>query len=348
MKYILIFILATFPLFTYGQALTKPDSQKFGDRDRQITEMAEKINEFYIFEDIAKNLSQKLKNEISNKTFENLSNQEFADALSTYLSKNANDRHFNVLYRPNIEDNPISKKETAKRFNQINRRWNYGFEKVERLDGNIGYIRHTGFVDTNEPAKRALASSMNFVANTNALILDLRDNNGGSSEMIELFLSYFFNKKIELGKAYTRYNNRTTKSYTKSKVRGEKYLNKPIYILVGNRTISAAEAVAYNLQARKIAMVIGEPTYGAANAVKVFNIEKKFHLFVPVSDSKNPVTKTNWEHKGVIADMKIKAEDALTKAHILAMENLIESKIELELPTKEIKEIIKKLKQSRK
>jgi len=346
MKHILIFILAAFPLLTYGQSFTKSESQKSGKRDKQLMKMAEKINEFYVFVDVAKRLSEKLKSEITKKTFENLSDQEFADKLSLYLSKNANDRHFNVLYRPNVEDNPTSEKEMLKRFNQINRQWNYGFEKVERLDGNIGYIRHTGFVNTNEPAKRALAASMNFVANTNALILDLRDNNGGSSEMIELFLSYFFEKKVELGEAYTRYNNQTTKSYTKQKVRGTKYLNKPIYILVGKRTVSAAEAVAYNLQARKLATVMGEPTYGAANAVKAFNIDKKFHLFVPVSDSKNPVTKSNWEQSGVIPNMKVKAEKALTNAHILALANLLKSNVELDLTTEEIKQRIAKLRQS--
>lgn len=322
----------------------KANAQNLTERNRQIVEIADEINKYYIFEDVADQLSKKLKSEIELKTFDNLTDKEFAKSLSSYLTKNGNDLHFNVLYRPDQEDEKkVDEKELLKKYDSINRQWNYGFEKVTRLDGNIGYIEYTGFPEGNKSAQQILDAAMNFVSNTNALIIDLRNNQGGDGKMVELFLSYFFDKKIKLNETYTRYNNKTTNSYTIKKVNGKKYLDKPVYILVNNKTISAAEALAYNLQQNKIAKIIGDTTYGAANPVKVFFIGKKYHLFIPISIEKNSITNTNWEHIGVDADIKISSEKAFIKAQIIALENLLKSNTKMELSVNDIKERILKL-----
>jgi C-terminal processing protease CtpA/Prc len=323
---------------------SKANAQDFTERNKQILEIADKINEYYIFEDVANQLSKKLKSEIDLKTFDNLTDAEFAKSLSSYLTKNGNDLHFNVLYRPGKEEEKaVNEKELLKKYDAINKQWNYGFDKVMRLDGNIGYIEYTGFPEGNKSAQQILAATMNFVSNTNALIIDLRNNRGGDGKMVRLFLSYFFNERIKLSEIYTRYNNKTEEKYTYKKVNGKKYLDKPVYLLVNNNTISAAEALAYNLQQNKMAKVIGDKTYGAANPVKVFFIGKKYQLFIPISVEKNAVTKTNWEHTGINVDEKVNSEKALIKAQIIALENLLKSNTKTELTENEIKEKILKL-----
>jgi C-terminal processing protease CtpA/Prc len=323
---------------------SKINAQDLTGRNKEILEIADNINKYYIFEDVANQLSKKLKSEIDLKTFDKLTDQEFAKSLSTYLTKNGNDLHFNVLYRPNeSDDTKTNEKEMLQKYDSINRQWNYGFEKVMRLDGNIGYIEYTGFPEGNKHAQQILDATMNFVSNTNGLIIDLRNNQGGDGKMVELFLSYFFDQKIKINETYTRYNNETTKSYTTKDVNGKKYLNKPVYVLVNNKTISAAEALAYNLQQNKIAKIIGDKTYGAANPVKVFFIGHKYQLFIPISIEKNTITKTNWEHKGIDADVKITSEKAFVKAQIMALEDLLKSNTKTELTTNEIKEKILKL-----
>ncbi|MCI3939000.1 S41 family peptidase [Chryseobacterium aahli] len=324
---------------------SRANAQNLAERNKQITEIADKINEYYIFENVASQLSKKLKSEIELKTFDNLSDAEFAKALSIYLTKNGNDLHFNVLYRPSQEDEKktVDEKKILKEYDEINKQWNYGFEKVTRLDGNIGYIEYTGFPEGNKSAQQILDATMNFVSNTNALIIDLRNNRGGDGKMVRLFLSYFFNERIKLSEIYTRYNNKTEEKYTFKKVNSKKYLDKPVYLLVNNNTISAAEALAYNLQQNKIAKVIGDKTYGAANPVKAFFIGSKYHLFIPISIEKNAVTNTNWEHTGIDADVIISSEKALVKAQIIALGNLLESNTKTELTENEIKEKILKL-----
>jgi C-terminal processing protease CtpA/Prc len=323
---------------------SKANAQDFTERNKQILEIADKINEYYIFEDVANQLAEKLKSEIDLKTFDNLTDAEFAKSLSKYLTKNGNDLHFNVLYRPGKEEEKaVNEKELLKKYDAINKQWNYGFDKVMRLDGNIGYIEYTGFPEGNKSAQQILVATMNFVSNTNALIIDLRNNRGGDGKMVRLFLSYFFNERIKLSEIYTRYNNKTEEKYTYKKVNGKKYLDKPVYLLVNNNTISAAEALAYNLQQNKMAKVIGDKTYGAANPVKVFFIGKKYQLFIPISVEKNAVTKTNWEHTGINVDEKVNSEKALIKAQIIALENLLKSNTKTELTENEIKEKILKL-----
>jgi len=322
----------------------KANAQDFTERNKEIIEIANKINEYYVFKDVADLLSKKLKSEIELKTFDNLTDKEFAESLSNYLTKNGNDLHFNVLYRPSEEEEkPVNEKEMLKKYDAINKQYNYGFEKVMRLDGNIGYIEYSGFPEGNKSAQEILDATMNFVSNTNALIIDLRNNRGGDGKMVQLFMSYFFDDKIKLSEMYTRYNNKTQENYTFKKVNGKKYLDKPVYLLVNKTTISAAEAFVYNLQQNKIAQVIGDKTYGAANPIKVFFIDKKYHLFIPITIEKNSVTKTNWEHKGIVADVKIDSEKALIKAEILALENLLKSNTKTELTENEIKEKILKL-----
>jgi C-terminal processing protease CtpA/Prc len=321
------------------------NAQDLTERNKQIVEISDKINEYYIFEAVAHSLSEKLKSEIKLKTFDSLTDNAFAKSLSVYLTKHGNDLHFNVLYRPNEveEKKPVNEKDLLKKYDTINRQWNYGFEKVMRLDGNIGYIEYTGFPEGNKSAQEILDATMNFVSNTNALIIDLRNNQGGDGQMVKLFLSYFFDKKIKLGEIYTRYNNETTTAYTIPKVNGKKYLNKPVYVLVNHKTISAAEAFAYELQQNKRAKVIGDKTYGAANPVKAFFIANKYQVFIPISIVKNAITNTNWEHIGIASDIKVSSEKALIKAQIMALEALLKSNTQMELNETEMKEKILKL-----
>ncbi len=306
-----------------------------------IDTLIDRTVNYYIFPDKAEAIRAKLSN---CNSFDHLSKKQFADTITSILRTHSKDKHFTLLYKPNFLRNTESKKEQQIKFKEINRRWNFGFESVQRLPGNIGYINYSGFAEPNS-SKATLAAAMNFVANTNSLIIDLRNNQGGDGGMLLLFCSYFFKNKETLSTTYFRHKNKTVTNRTKAKVAGQKYLDKPVYILTSKNSFSAAESLSYHLKNKGIATTIGEKTAGAANPVDMFVINNEFLFFVPVGEDASIITKTNWEHTGVVPNYKIEQDKALEKAQIVALEYILKQKIVTELSSEEIVNQIIRLKE---
>src|SRR5262249_14549182 len=155
--------------------------------------------------------------------------------------------------------------EEVKKMRERTARMNAGFVKVERLPGNVGYLELTGFMSPEEAARPA-AAAMNFLAATDALIIDLRKNGGGSPPTVALVCSYFFGEEpVHLNSLYWRKGDRTEEFWTRKAVEGPRYLNKEVYVLTSKRTFSGAEEFTYNLKNLKRATVVGETTGGGAH-----------------------------------------------------------------------------------
>ncbi|WP_089783013.1 S41 family peptidase [Chitinophaga sp. YR573] len=310
-----------------------------------LSDITEKVQQYYIDGNAYKKVDSLFQSEVKKGAFDNVSKKDFAVLLTEKLRTGIEDKHFFVKYIENYTpEEKINEKEREKLYNFQNSLENFGFENVQRLEGNIGYINFKGFADPKSSA-RVLASAMNFVANTNSLILDLRENGGGDNGMLLLFCSYFFNTKTNLYTTYFRHTNKTVQNSTQSKVSGQKYLHKKIYILTSNKTFSAGEALAYFLRQNKLAEIIGERTGGAANPVDNFIIQDQYLLLVPAGKITSSVSHTNWEHIGVTPDQETKAENALKTAHVKALENILKTETKTELSIPEIKNLINKLEQ---
>lgn len=335
---ILIILLST--VFSYGQ--TSEASQK--NREILLTEISKKIKDNYISVDSAAEIEVSINSAVKSGKFNNLSDEEFAAALTADLRFVSKDKHFFVEYlsdyRP--QTNKANDKKQQELDNISNSLENFGFEDVKRLEGNVGYINFKGFAEPKS-SETALVSAMNFVANTNSLIIDLRENRGGDNGMLLQFCSYFLNKKTNIYQTYFRNKGKNVENWTKAKVKGQKYLNKNIYFLTSANTFSAAEGLAFILQNYKLAKVVGEQTGGAANPIDPFIIGNKYLLLIPVGKITAASTKTNWEQIGVTPDEKVKAENALTKAHILALKEILKNKTRTELTETQISETIKNL-----
>lgn len=334
MKKLLVGILFFHSLISYGQ------------RDNNTTvlsDITEKVKQYYIDKDAYKKADSLFQSESKKGSFNQLNKKEFAALLTEKLRTVIKDKHFFVKYIENYTpEKQGNEKETEKLNNFHNSLENFGFENVQRLEGNIGYINFKGFADPKSSTK-TLESAMNFVANTNSLILDLRENGGGDNGMLLLFCSYFFNHKTDLYTTYSRYNDKTVLNSTQSKVSGQKYLNKKVYILTSNKTFSAGEALAYFLQEYKLSEIIGEKTGGAANPVEHFIIQNQYLLLVPAGKITSSVSHTNWEHIGVIPNLQTKVENSLRIAHVKALKNILETETKTELSIPEIKNLINKL-----
>jgi C-terminal processing protease CtpA/Prc len=162
------------------------------------------------------------------------------------------------------------------------------------------------------------------LADVSALIVDLRENGGGSPAMVAHISSYLFSKRTHLNDLWERRGNKTTEFWTKPELPGRKVGdNVPVYVLTASRTFSGAEEFTYNLKNLKRATIVGETTGGGAHPVSGHRINDHFMIGVPFARAINPYSKTNWEGTGVAPDVKVPAADAMTTALRLISEKNI-------------------------
>ncbi|HEY0065358.1 MAG TPA: S41 family peptidase [Telluria sp.] len=254
--------------------------------------------------------------------------QAFSAALAKDLRELSGDLHFNAKFderlreRSGVADAASNTEAADRRIQAI--RSGYGIEKIERLPGNVGYIelRNFGPTDLVGPAYTAAIS---LVAGADALILDLRRNDGGSPASVAYLMSHFFplGDKRHLNDIYDRPSNTTREFWTVETVT-ERY-RKPVYVLTSARTGSGGEECAYDFQTQKRATLVGETTAGAANPVSLFSVGHGIMVWIPDGRAINPVTKTSWERVGVKPDIAVPAAQALQTAHAAVLRKLVES-----------------------
>jgi len=334
MKKLIIGIFLFHSLCTYAQT---------EDKTTVLTDITAKVKSYYIDKETYKKVDSMFQSDLKKGIYDHLNKKDFAALVAQKLRTNVKDKHFSFRYLENYSpEKVVDEKEKRKMHDFHNSLENFGFENVQRLEGNIGYIKFKGFASP-ESSANTLAATMNFVANTNSLIIDLRENLGGDADMVLLFLSYFFDKETVLYTIYNRHEDKTIIGRTQANVSGTKYLHKKIYILASKGSFSAAEALAYFLQQHKLAEVIGETTAGAANPVEHFLIQNQYLLLVPAGKVSSSIDHKNWEHIGVTPDQAGPAKDALKAAHIKILKNLLTAGTPAGLSMDEIKALIDKL-----
>ena len=302
-----------------------PDSTIDATTRKQVIEtVLKRLNDSYVFPDVAKAMDKSISDRVSTGAYDQISSSRtFAETLTKDLQAVSKDKHLRVRY--SYEVLPVREprgEPTAEQREQERRdlSWmNFGFDKVERLRGNTGYIAFRGFFGP-ELGADAVAATMNFVAGTDALIFDLRNNGGGDPEMVALICSYLFGPEpVHLNDLYWREGNRTDQFWTRKEVAGKRYLNKDVYVLTSKYTFSGAEEFTYNLKNLKRATIIGETTGGGAHPGMGVRINEHFNMFVPTGRAISPITKTNWEGTGVKPDIEVPAEQALAVARLMAL-----------------------------
>jgi C-terminal processing protease CtpA/Prc len=214
---------------------------------------------------------------------------------------------------------------------------NFGFEKVERLAGNIGYLDLRGFLPPEIMGDTA-AAAMSFLSYSDALIIDLRQNGGGSPDGVALLVSYLVPPHpVRLNDIYNRVSDQTHQYWSLPYVPGKRFTMKDVYLLTSNRTFSGAEDFAYALKNLKRVTIVGEVTGGGAHPVGPRRINDHFVAMVPFGRSISVVTNTDWEGVGVEPDVKAPAERALATAHLAALQkratNVTEPRMKTEIAT---------------
>lgn len=318
---LLVLLSCVAPFFCSGQ-LNAPSGVNI---PQLIDSITLSLSRNYIFPKEAQCMNDYLMDRAQKKAYDSLANRpkELVKQLQTDLHTVHHDPHLFVEYNPAfvttiLGNHPSAEEELkqAKKYWQTN---NYLFRKVEILPGNIGYFPFTGFVPDLAGAQPTITAALQFVAHTSALIIDLRENMGGSPEMVSLLESYFFKTRTHMNDLINRSTNDTTVFYADPAKANQLTLSMPIYILTSHHTFSGAEDFAYGMQMAKRAIIVGENTGGGAHPTKPISVGQGFVVSIPFARSLNPVTLTDWEGTGVIPIVPIEAGQALAKAQELAL-----------------------------
>lgn len=286
-----------------------------------IDELIKQLNRIYVFPDVAKKMELAIRTRQAKKEYDAItSGNEFAKILTEHLRRVRNDSHLSIEYFPtgipyDSEKPPVAA--DVERFRENGKRSNYEYRKVERLDGGIGLLQINGFYP-EEWSQDTVVASMAFLVNSDAIILDLRQNTGGAGST--LLCSYFFENETHLFDFYNRAENTTRQVWTYPVVPGKKLADKDLYILISRNSVSAAEALAYNMQILKRATLVGEETPGGSNPTTIFRITDHFSAAIPFARTIYPGIRTDTEgNGGVKPDVAVPANQALLTAHLIAL-----------------------------
>lgn len=295
-------------------------------RARVIDGIAAKLTELYVFPDTAKKMVEAVRAHQQKGEYDAItSGYTFASMLTQHLQAVSHDLHLHVQCFPRAlpkdDRDPLEEPPIDDEFRAELEQNNCAFVKVERLDRNIGYVKLNGFAPAKVCAPTATAA-MNFLAHVDAIIFDLRDNGGGDPEMVAWLSSYLFDARTHLNDLWERKHNKTTEYWTKPEAPGKKLAKQPVYVLTSKSTFSGAEEFTYNLKNLKRATIVGEVTGGGAHPTAGVRVDDHFGIGVPFARAINPITKTNWEGKGVEPDVKVPADQALDVATKLALAEL--------------------------
>ncbi|WP_226086761.1 S41 family peptidase [Mesobacillus sp. S13] len=278
----------------------------------------------YVFPEVAEAICGHLENRMKDGYyFDAETYEEFKKLFEHDIQSINGDNHLHIWLQGEGNDESEEMMEEYKRVAEKN---NFGFHKVERLAGNIGYIDLRVFYDmvTVPEASETAISAMNFVAHSDALIIDLRKNIGGSAFMVALIASYLLKEPTHIESFYNRSDDKTSQVWTQPYVPGKLFLEKPVFILTSMKTFSAGELFAYALKHLGRATIIGESTGGGAQPGNYHQVTPKLRLFIPSGRSISPFTGDNWEGQGVLPDYETTAEEALHIAHGKALDILKE------------------------
>ena len=314
----------------------------------------------YVFPEVAEQAAVAVEARLAAGEYDNLDEITLTDLVTTHLQESTGDKHLRLRLgggpppdrRPGPggpgpggpgpglpgpggpglpgADETEPKDHEARRLamRRMGRLDNFGIRRVERLDGNVGYL-DVRRVAVPANAGPAIAAAMELVAGTYALIIDLRHNGGGSPEGVTLWCSYLLDEKpVHLNDIFHADTGETRQFWSLPYVPGTRYVDRPVYVLTSSRTFSGGEEFCYNLQALGRAELIGETTGGGAHPTRGFPISRAVHIGIPFARSVNPVTGTNWQGTGVVPDVAVPEAEAYDVAygkalrHVLAMDDV--------------------------
>ena len=343
--------------------ITMPDDGSLADEQMSgreiVTTALSLLRANYVFPEVAEQAAAAVEARLAAGEYDNLDEITLTELLTSHLQEITGDKHLRLRLgggpRPGPGGGPgpaVPARRSRTRRSRTRRSWprpglvpaddgakdhearrlamrqmgrldNFGIRRVERLDGNVGYldVRRVAMPANAGPA---IAAAMELVAGTYALIIDLRHNGGGSPEGVVLWCSYLLEEHpTHLNDIFHADTGETRQFWALPYVPGTRYVDRPVYVLTSSHTFSGGEDFCYTLQALGRAELIGETTGGGAHPTRGFPISRAVHIGIPFARSINPVTGTNWQGTGVVPDVAVPEAEAYDVAYAKALRHVL-------------------------
>ena len=203
-------------------------------------------------------------------------------------------------------------------------RRNHGITQLKVLPGNIRYLESVGFFWGGDKTKEAYDNAMRFLKGGDAIIIDMRQNGGGSPDAVRYMISHFLEPNTPIVTFYMR-GDPAEKLTTLASLPAGRLTGKPLYVLTGGRSASAAEEFIGHVGGYKIGELVGEKTAGAGYRNEFFPVAGGYVISVSVGRAVLASTGKDWEKVGIAPTIKATQSDALEVAQIHALRKLASS-----------------------
>jgi C-terminal processing protease CtpA/Prc len=293
------------------------------ERSEQIDAVCHRLKTHYVFPEVADQLADFLRLRLAGGAYDGLADEPFAAIVTEDLQSVNGDKHLRLRFHVDPVHDGESTSFDPAAYRVEAELSGYGIARAERLPGNVGYLDTTMFYGP-EVAGDAFTAAMTLLAGTDALLIDVRRNRGGSPGTVALICSYLLDERTHLNDIDFRDGDRTEQIWTLPYVPGRKFgTGKPVWVLTGPDTFSGAEDLSYTLQQLQRAQTVGERTKGGAHPREQYKVAAHLDVTVALARSINPYSNGNWEGDGVRPDIPVPAADAFDHAYQLALQHVL-------------------------
>lgn len=190
-------------------------------------------------------------------------------------------------------------------------------------DVEIGYLQITTF---SRPTHQEFLEALTILQNTDALVIDLRNNTGG---LLSSALN-ISNMLVPRGHVVVTIRDRDGREEiyrSRGSLMSSWLEDKPIVLLVNEGSASASEILAGALRDNDIAKIVGETTFGKATVQSVYELSNGGEIWLPSARYFTP-SGTDIHLKGIIPDITVEAtEVAVAESREIT---LAEARIDIE------------------
>jgi hypothetical protein len=299
------------------------------DAKAVVADVRRILNENYVLPELRPQLDAALAKGLADGRYNVTDTGALAERINSDLEAVAHDHHLGMHFDPKqsaelaarpagagADDAPPSAEEI--RFAD---RLNHGILQLKVLPGNIRYMETIGFFWGGDKTKEVYDNAMRFLKGGDAIIIDMRKNGGGSPDAVQYMISHFLQPNTPIVTFYMRGQKGDTWKSLGSLPAGS-LAGKPLYVLTGGRSASAAEEFIGHVNGFKLGELVGENTAGAGYRNEFFPVAGGYVISVSVGRAVLASTGKDWEKVGIAPTIKASQDNALEVAQVNALRKL--------------------------